>query len=292
MVSVVVPCYQSAGHIRTALRALEAQRKAVSYEIVVVDSSTDGTDGIVEREFPNVRLLHFAERRTVGAARNIGVDAALGKLILFVDSDTIPCSTWIEQMEDALLSGGADGVCGSMSNGTPWSVTGSIGFYLEFFRFLTHDGPPEPARLLVGGNSGYRREIVAGATYAEQSVGEDMLFSWRLAARGCRLLFVPRASVMHLNRKGWHTVVNYQRQLGVGAYFYQCHQSPGKMRLLSAMPVLILLMPFAVMFWIGWSILRRRRIADLLRFVCTSPLCLVANAVWARSFYMAMRQAK
>jgi hypothetical protein len=55
-----------------------------------VDSSTDGTDGIVEREFPEVRLLHFRERCKVGEARNLGVQAARGDIVLFTDTDTIP----------------------------------------------------------------------------------------------------------------------------------------------------------------------------------------------------------
>ena len=131
-VSVVMPCYQSSEHIRAALHALETQQTSVRFEIIVVDSSADGTESIVEREFPRVRLLHFVERRSAGAARNIGIAAAKGEAILFIDSDTIPCPTWIEQMWN-VLSNDADGVCGGMSNGTPWSLTGSSGFYLEFF---------------------------------------------------------------------------------------------------------------------------------------------------------------
>jgi hypothetical protein len=45
------------------------------------------------------------------------------------------------------------------------------------------------------------------------------------------------------------------------------------------------------MLWIGWTILWRRRIGDLLRFGVTLPLCLIANAVWALGFYAALREA-
>jgi cellulose synthase/poly-beta-1,6-N-acetylglucosamine synthase-like glycosyltransferase len=207
-----------------------------------------------------------------------------------MDSDTIPCPTWIEQMWDALRNG-ADGVCGGMSNGTPWSITGSSGFYLEFFRFLTHGGVPEPACLLVGGNSGFRRETLAGTRYADRSAGEDFLFSLRLFEDGRRLLFVPAASVAHQNRTGLRRVLRHQRLLGVGAYLYRSDYSPAAIRLFKALPPLVFLIPFGVMLWIGWTILRRRRMGDLLRFGVTLPLCLIANAAWAMGFNSALRKA-
>jgi cellulose synthase/poly-beta-1,6-N-acetylglucosamine synthase-like glycosyltransferase len=289
LVSVVIPSRQSAGEVRFALRALHAQETSAPYEIIVVDSSTDGADRIIEREFPRVRLLHFPDQVLVGTARNIGVDAARGEVILFVDTDAIPCPTWIDQMYGAMRDQGVDGVGGAMANGTPWSVTGSVGFYLEFFRVLAHNGPPEPARFLVGGNSGFRRETLAGMRYADRSVGEDMLFSSHLTRNGKRLLFLPAASVLHLNRTGFRTILSYQRKLGLGAFFYRSEDSPEKIRLLSAASLLVFLVPFGVMIWIGYSILWRRRVADFLRFTALLPLCFIANVAWASGFYRALR---
>jgi cellulose synthase/poly-beta-1,6-N-acetylglucosamine synthase-like glycosyltransferase len=291
LVSVVMPSWQSARDVRSALHALESQETAVPYEIIVVDSSTDGTDLIIKCEFPLVRLIHFSERRQVGTARNIGIEAARGDVILFVDADTIPCPTWIDQMYRAIRELGADGVGGAMSNGTPWSVSGSTGFYLEFARFLSHRGPPECARFLVGGNSGFRREILSGMSYSDRSLGEDMLFSSRLAKNGNRLLFLPAASVTHLNRTGWRTVLSYQHKLGQGAFFYRSQDSPMKVRLLRASPALFFLIPFVVVIRIGVSILWRRQGMDFLRFVVVLPLCLIGNAAWAFGFHGAMREA-
>jgi cellulose synthase/poly-beta-1,6-N-acetylglucosamine synthase-like glycosyltransferase len=291
LVSVVIPSYQAAGHIRTALRALMAQATSIPFEVILVDSSTDGTGQIVEDEFPRVRLLHFPDRRQVGTARNIGVGAARGEVILFVDTDTIPCATWVDQMYRAIHVSGADGVCGAMSNGTPRSVTGSVGFYLEFFRFLAHNGRPRAARFLVGGNSGFRRELLTAAPYTNHSLGEDMVFSSDLARNGRRLLFLPRASVLHLNRKGWRTVFGYQRKVGHGTFLYRSKASPRTTSLLHSVPLLTYLMPFGVMLWIGITILRYRRAADFLRFVGILPVCFLANMVWAFGFHEGLRQA-
>jgi glycosyltransferase involved in cell wall biosynthesis len=291
LVSIVIPSYQAAGHIRSALRALLEQRTSVPYEVIVVDSSTDGTDGIVEREFPRIRLLHFPDRCPVGTARNLGVAKARGEVILFVDADTIPCATWVDQMYRGITENGADGVGGGMSNGTPWSVTGSAGFYLEFFRFLAHNGQPRPARFLVGGNSGFRREILTATQYSDHSLGEDMLFSSDLARGGRRLLFLPRASILHLNRKGWRSVFGYQRKVGHGTFRYRSQESPRVMRLVYSAPLLAYLIPFSVMPWIGITMLRYRSVKDFLRFSAILPACFLANMVWAFGFHEALRRA-
>jgi cellulose synthase/poly-beta-1,6-N-acetylglucosamine synthase-like glycosyltransferase len=291
-VSVVIPCFQGAGYIRTALTALLAQRTGATYEIIVVDSSTDGTDRIVEQEFPQIQLLHFKERCQVGKARNIGIDAAKGDVVLFVDVDTIPDADWLEQMYGGIRDRGAGAVGGAMSNGTPWSVSGSAGFYLEFFRFLQYDGEPRPAQFLVGGNSGFDRTVLPYVEYVDRSAGEDMLQSWCLSRRGVKLLFLPRASITHRNRTGFRTIFSYQRKLGQAAFLYRSIASPAALRLFQAAPPLVFLLPLAVMPWIGATILRRRKIADFLRFTAILPVCWVANTVWAWGFYESLRQAQ
>jgi cellulose synthase/poly-beta-1,6-N-acetylglucosamine synthase-like glycosyltransferase len=227
----------------------------------------------------------------VGTARNIGVAEARGEVILFTDTDTIPCATWVDQMYRAIGEGGADAVSGAMSNGTPWSISGSTAFYLEFFRFLAHDGQPRTARFLVGGNSGFRREMLTGVQYADHSVGEDMLFSANLAQECRRLLFLPRASVSHLNRTGFRTVFGYQRKLGHGAFLYRSKHSPKIIRLLLSAPPLVFLLPFGVMLWIGGSILLRRQAIDFLRFAAILPVCFLGNMMWAFGLHEALRRA-
>jgi cellulose synthase/poly-beta-1,6-N-acetylglucosamine synthase-like glycosyltransferase len=291
LVSVVIPSYQAARHIRATLRALVTQETDLPHEIIVVDSSTDETAGIVEREFPQIRLLRQPERCQVGAARNIGVAAARGGVILFIDTDAIPCPTWLDQMARGIRDDNADAVGGAMSNGTPWSVSGSAGFYLEFFRFVGGGRRHRAARHLVGGNSGFRREILNRTTYADHSVGEDMLFSSRLARQGKKLVFLERASVRHMNRTGFRNVLSYQRKLGGGAYFYRSQDSPEQLRTFRAIPALVFLLPFAVMLWIGVNLLHRRTIGDFLRFVLILPVCFTGNMSWARGFYDALKEA-
>ena len=286
-VSVVIPSYQSARHIRTCLRALENQDTRVDFEVVLVDSSTDGTDRIVSAEFPWVRITHFPNRKTIGEGRNIGIGLARGRFILFTDTDCIPCPKWVDSMYSAFDRYDAAGVGGPMANGTPWSLTGAAGFYLEFFRFLTRGGEPFPVRFLVGGNSGFRREVFQNACYSHDSLGEDMLFSWRISSNG-KLMFVPAGEIRHLNRTGFRVLMEYQRKIGRAAVMYRSIVSPRALRLFRRFPAASLLLPFVVIPWIAWFTLFRARMRDFLSFLFSSPLCVAGSFAWAWGFREAL----
>ena len=72
-VTVVLPAYNEAGHVREEIDRISAALKdtAYSFEILVVDDgSTDGTADVVEG-LPFVRLLRVPVNRGSGTARRI-----------------------------------------------------------------------------------------------------------------------------------------------------------------------------------------------------------------------------
>jgi glycosyltransferase involved in cell wall biosynthesis len=89
LASVIVPCRNAektleaalAGPLSSSLRELEV--------VVVDDGSTDGTPAILERiaaSDPRVRIFR-SDGRGVSAARNMGLDAACGEFVFFLDAD-------------------------------------------------------------------------------------------------------------------------------------------------------------------------------------------------------------
>ena len=88
--SVVIPTYNRSGILRKTLHAITEQSLPLSeYEVVLVDDgSTDGTEAMVKAEFPEVRYIRQANQgRSV--ARNTGIRAAQGEVIIFIDSDIV-----------------------------------------------------------------------------------------------------------------------------------------------------------------------------------------------------------
>ncbi|MFX0203449.1 MAG: glycosyltransferase [Candidatus Hodarchaeota archaeon] len=289
VVSVIVPSYNSAQYIRQCLQSLRTQRTELPFEIILVDSSDDGTDLIVAREFPEVRMFHYQERHYVGSARNIGVEQATGEIVLFLDTDCIAPPTWVDQMYRAFQSAQADGVGGSIENGTPSSITGTVGFYLEFFRFLPYDNIPYTSLFLLGANCGFRKEVFENIRYYDlydkTKIGEDFYFSWRLSQQGKKLVFAPSISVRHLNRTGLLKVMRYQYKIGLSACLYRYYVSPKTMHLFMKLPYLSFLLPVIIIPWIGSYVLRRLGIIEFLKFVIMLPLLYSGNYVWAIGFF-------
>jgi GT2 family glycosyltransferase len=85
-VSIVILNYQRRDALRGALEAARRQRHRVLEVIAVDNASTDGSAGMVRDEFPDVRLLELPEN-IAAAARNAGVRAAKGEIVLTLDND-------------------------------------------------------------------------------------------------------------------------------------------------------------------------------------------------------------
>ncbi|HVF41304.1 MAG TPA: glycosyltransferase family 2 protein [Gemmatimonadaceae bacterium] len=97
-VSVVIPTFQSELRIGSTLSRLKRQT-FTDFEIIVVnDGSTDQTSDIVTglmKSDPRIRLLEQAGKG-IAAARNLGIDAARGDAVAFLDDDDLWHPTKLE----------------------------------------------------------------------------------------------------------------------------------------------------------------------------------------------------
>ncbi|HSO73651.1 MAG TPA: glycosyltransferase family A protein, partial [Blastocatellia bacterium] len=136
LVSVIVPCYNSDRTIKPCLAAIINQQTSVSFDVTVVDSSSDHTPRIVEQEFPSVRLIHLESRTYAGAARNVGLRATRAPFCLMIDSDCVARPDLIERMIVHHRADHYAAVGGSLANGTPLSLSGLVGYLAEFKEFM------------------------------------------------------------------------------------------------------------------------------------------------------------
>ena len=215
--SVVVPVYNGADILPRCLDALADQTVPLSdYEIVVVDDgSADGTATQVEKWQASHPLINCGlvrqENTGPAAARNHGADLARGPLLLFTDADCAPEPDWIERMISAFENP---------------EVTGAKGAYLSDQtgltpRFVQAEYEDRYDRMrgqdqidfVDTYSAGYRRSVFLenqgfDPIFPTASV-EDQEFSFRLAQKGHRLVFVPDAYVRHIHDEN---VAEYARR--------------------------------------------------------------------------------
>ena len=116
-VSVVVPVFNPGREIEACLASLTRQSLAQSeYEIILVnDGSTDGTPQRLDAAAAaaaNVRVIHLEASGAPGRPRNVGLDAARGRYVYFVDSDDEIAPTTLERMSGEADRHRADVVLG------------------------------------------------------------------------------------------------------------------------------------------------------------------------------------
>jgi glycosyltransferase involved in cell wall biosynthesis len=83
--AIIVSC-NAERYLAEAIESILAQSQPAS-ELIVVDSSTDGSAGVARR-FAEVRY-HFQPRCGIGPARNLGLELARGDFIAFLDADDL-----------------------------------------------------------------------------------------------------------------------------------------------------------------------------------------------------------
>lgn len=85
--SVIIPLYNKAAYVAAAVESVLTQTYQEVEVIVVDDGSSDGGQAVVEGlRDPRVRLLR-QPNGGVSKARNTGIDAAKGELVVFLDAD-------------------------------------------------------------------------------------------------------------------------------------------------------------------------------------------------------------
>lgn len=115
--SVIVPAYNAEKTISRCLESICSQvEESIIREIIVInDGSSDNTEKIVEsyvNKNPKVRLIN-KQNGGVSSARNIGIEAAKGDLIMFVDADDQLTPVCCKTLFDAITNNACDMVmCG------------------------------------------------------------------------------------------------------------------------------------------------------------------------------------
>ncbi|MCK4679845.1 glycosyltransferase family 2 protein, partial [bacterium] len=104
--SVVMVNYNGGERAAENARILASQAADESMEFMVIDnSSSDGSDGLIRAAVPVARLVRELENRGYAAAVNRGLEEASGEVVIVLNADVVPRPGALRNLAAAALGG-------------------------------------------------------------------------------------------------------------------------------------------------------------------------------------------
>ncbi len=211
-ISVVIPTFNRAAMLAATLESFATQTLPTDqYEVVVVDDGSEDATPEICRSFASRMPLNYLhiENSGISAAKNIGILAARGRILLFADDDDIADHRLLEEHLKAHEQHPEENV--AILGYTTWAptlpVTPLMRYVTEIGRFLFAYGSLEDGQMLDftyfwGGRSSCKRSFLAkhGVFNRQFRFGsEDVELGYRLSKFGFRVVF-HRAAVNYMTR--------------------------------------------------------------------------------------------
>lgn len=166
-VSIVICTYNRAEYL---IRCIESLKKLnyPDYEIIVVNGpSTDATERLLH-QYPDVSVVRQESLNGLSFARNLGIRAAKGHIIAFIDDDAVADDQWL----GSLVTAYTDDTVGG-AGGPVFDITGN--WYQFKNGYISKEGIPsfinehDPGyndpkgnylNYIMGTNASFRKEIL------------------------------------------------------------------------------------------------------------------------------------
>ena len=221
-VSVVIPVKDDADLLRRCLRALASQT-VLADEIIVVDNAS--TDASAQVAVDAGATVVRCETPGIPAASSCGYDHATGQIILRLDADCIPSTTWIQSMQRAFLTdphtdaftGGARFIDGPRVLRSPLA-TAYLGAYAVVGLVALGHLP------VFGSNMGFRREAwrrVRSVVHRSPTVHDDFDLAFHLGEHH-RIRYIPHAE-MGMSMRPFYDAWAFGRRIRVGVITVLTH---------------------------------------------------------------------
>jgi GT2 family glycosyltransferase len=236
IVSVVILTFNRKDHVLDCVQSIIHQNFEGDYEIIVIDNwSEDGSfEKLISKfsGFSNIKIVRPPKRIGIAAGRNYGLQIAEGQIVAFVDDDCIATKSWLSEISSAFKDESVGCVGGKISllmvgiKKPRWlgkDVYGILG--------ITNWGErSKDIYFPIGGNLAIRKDLalkIGGfkeqlGPHGVKVFGEEISISNRVRESGRRVVYAPKAEVLH---KVWRERVDIENMLkraymiSVGDYY-------------------------------------------------------------------------
>ena len=210
--AVVVPAYNAADTITGCVAALRQQHYEGPVAIIVVDDgSTDDTAALARAAGATVITT---PRGRPAAARNAGARAAETDIICFTDADCVPYPDWLREISTPLADPAVVAAKGTYATRQRSLVARFV--QLEYEDKYDRLRSQSTIDFIDTYSCAYRRDVLLGSGGFDERFHylEDQELSFRLAARGHRMVFRPAAVVEHRHSATLHAYLRKKAIIG------------------------------------------------------------------------------
>jgi biofilm PGA synthesis N-glycosyltransferase PgaC len=194
-ISILIAAFNEEGSIEETLRSLARQNYPGEFEALVIDdASTDRTASIVERlRYPWLRLLLQKSNLAKSAALNRGLAEARFDLIITLDADSYLYKDALRNLVERYLSDppGTKAVAGTMlvrNSRSSWITKAQEWDYFDGIAAIKRMQSFYHGTLVAqGAFSIYDRAALEEVGGWVECVGEDIVLTWAMLARGWRI---------------------------------------------------------------------------------------------------------
>jgi N-acetylglucosaminyl-diphospho-decaprenol L-rhamnosyltransferase len=132
-VSIIIASHNTRAHLERCLSAL-----GDAHQLIVVDTaSTDGSQGLVRRSFPHVRLIQLDSNPGYGGALNEGIAHASGTDPLLMNADAWPLADAVENLVQFAEGEPRAGIVGPRLLNPDGSLQASVRGFPTLWRLAT-----------------------------------------------------------------------------------------------------------------------------------------------------------
>ncbi len=250
-ISIVIISWKMRDLLERCLKTIYNFTSDVSFEVIVIDNnSQDGTSEMVEKLFPQIKLIKNSENRGVAPARNQGIKETKGKYILILDADMELIDNSIKHLYDFMEKNPDAGIVGCKLVDKDFNLQSSCKRFPTLLAFLFRrmewiDAVRNSKTLrhhtmedwdhneistvdyLIGACQFFRREVIEKIGMYDEKIfygPEDIDFCLRIWKAGWKVYYYPFTKIIHheqrITKKNLFSKISFKHIAGI-IYLYR-----------------------------------------------------------------------
>ena len=225
--SVIIVNWNTKKLLQNCLSSIFKLTKDVTFEVIVVDNgSKDGSQNMVNKNFPRAKLISNKDNLGFTKANNQGIKIASGQYVLLLNSDTYLIENSLKNLVEKARSLDNLGALGPLLLNEDHSIQQSVGFFphlpqvfwwMSFIDDLPGGSALKPYH--VDHDSFYKKErqvdwVTAAAILVPSKLisqigpldenifmyGEEVEWCFRIKKTKYKVYFTPKTKIIHIGR--------------------------------------------------------------------------------------------